>query len=117
MRRIHRTFSERFKYLAIFECISCKQIDHAVRHYLYHLGEKCRCPRCGNPRPVKLRERDKIDPMQTGFLNLLERMAGGKLYHCCFCRVQFYDRRSVAFRRGPDAVTVTSPQDTAKSGA
>jgi hypothetical protein len=43
-----------------------------------------------------LKERDRIDPMNSGLLNLLERMTGGKLFHCRFCRVQFYDRRSRA---------------------
>jgi hypothetical protein len=31
--------------------------------------------------------------MSGSFLNLLERMCGGELYHCRFCRLQFYDRR------------------------
>jgi hypothetical protein len=31
--------------------------------------------------------------MSGSFLNLLERMCGGGLYHCRFCRLQFYDRR------------------------
>jgi hypothetical protein len=34
--------------------------------------------------------------MYTGLLNLLERMAGGKLYHCRYCRIQFWDRRRLA---------------------
>jgi hypothetical protein len=36
--------------------------------------------------------------MEPGILNLLERIAGGVLYHCCFCRLQFYDRRELAPR-------------------
>ena len=66
--------------------------------YQFHLGPECRCPRCGTYRVTKLRERDKIDRMSDGFLNLLERMWGGRLYHCCFCRVQFFDRRPLASR-------------------
>ena len=31
--------------------------------------------------------------MEAGFLNLLEKLAGGNLYHCKFCRIQFWDRR------------------------
>jgi hypothetical protein len=31
--------------------------------------------------------------MQKGLLNLLQRLSGGKLYHCWFCRLQFYDTR------------------------
>jgi hypothetical protein len=31
--------------------------------------------------------------MRSGMLNLLNRLGGGKLYHCWFCRLQFYDVR------------------------
>jgi hypothetical protein len=31
--------------------------------------------------------------MHTGLLNSLEKLAGGKLFHCRFCRIQFWDRR------------------------
>ena len=33
--------------------------------------------------------------MIGGALNLMERMLGGSLYHCCYCRLQFYDRRKM----------------------
>lgn len=97
------------------------------RRYRYHLGGEARCPNCGTARLSKLKERDGIDPMQSGFLNLLERWAGGKLYHCCFCRIQFYDRRTLAPRTPSDAQpeeaaaaaaapgAVTTPPDTAIS--
>jgi hypothetical protein len=42
-------------------------------------------------------------------------MAGGRLYHCCFCRLQFYDRRPLADRSkhaiAPGPV-ITSGADT-----
>jgi hypothetical protein len=60
------------------------------------MGEHARCPKCGTYRVTKLRAPDKIDPMVVGPLNVLERLSGGKLYHCCFCRVQFFDRRKRA---------------------
>jgi hypothetical protein len=34
-----------------------------------------------------------IDHVQGGLWNLFERLSHGNLYHCRFCRVQFYDRR------------------------
>jgi transcription elongation factor Elf1 len=93
LHRIHRTFTERFSYLAIYECRDCKDISSIPRHYRYHLGQFPRCPRCGTLRIVKLKERDHIDRFETGLLNLLERICRGGLYHCKFCRLQFYDRR------------------------
>jgi hypothetical protein len=44
--------------------------------------------------------------MQRGLLNLLHKTIGGKLYHCWFCRLQFYDIRqrfNAPERRGDTA--------------
>jgi hypothetical protein len=71
-------------------------VQYFPRHYRFHLGPSARCPRCGTYRITKLKGPDKIDPMASGLLNWLERRAGGHLHHCCFCRVQFYDRRGLA---------------------
>ena len=94
MKRVHRTFWERFYYLAIYECRNCHHERGVPRRYRFHFGPVSRCPKCGTVRLKKLKDRDPIDPMHTGVLNMLERFAGGSLYHCCFCRVQFYDRRA-----------------------
>jgi len=93
LRRVHRTFWERFRYLAIYECKRCEREVLVLRHYTYHFGDACRCPKCGTLRVVKLKAPDRIDPMSGGLLNWFERLAGGNLYHCCYCRVQFFDRR------------------------
>ena len=98
LRRIHRTFVERLNYLAVYECIKCQEEILVPRHFRYHLGPEARCPKCGTLRVTKLKERDKIDGMHTGVLNLVERFLGGSLHHCRFCRLQFYDRRKTAAR-------------------
>lgn len=122
MRRVHRSFAERFRYMAIFKCRECAAVESAPRQYVFHLGPQCRCPRCGTLRVVRLRSRDHIDPMRHGLLNLLERMAGGRLYHCRYCRIQFFDRRPLApEQRTPAAQPygepATAPSDTASSDA
>jgi DNA-directed RNA polymerase subunit RPC12/RpoP len=98
LKRVHRTFFERFRYLAIYECRDCENEEFIPRAYTFHLGENVRCPKCGTYRVTKLRGPDKIDKMRSGPLNRLEKMAGGVLHHCCFCRIQFYDRRTMAPR-------------------
>lgn len=99
LKRVHRTFFERFSYLAIYECRDCENEEFIPRQYTFHFGENVRCPRCGTKRVTKLRAPDKIDKMATGFWNTFEKFAGGsQLYHCCFCRIQFYDRRKLAKR-------------------
>jgi hypothetical protein len=45
---------------------------------------------------VRLKQPDKIERKHRGFLNWLERLAGrGKLFHCRYCRLQFFDRRKL----------------------
>ena len=95
LKRVHRTFVERFSYLAIYECRGCKDVACIPRGYFYHLGQECRCPRCGTLRVTRLNKRDHIDPMESGLMNRVERWMGGKLYHCRYCRIQFYDRREM----------------------
>jgi hypothetical protein len=130
---VHRTFFERFSYLAIYECRECENEEFIPRQYTFHFGETVRCPKCGTFRVTKLRGPDKIDPMFPGLLNRVEKMMGGVLHHCCFCRIQFYDRRKLAPRTFLDAapdtqaeavepelvqpLPPTEPPDTANSDA
>ena len=93
MRRVHRTLWERFNYLAVFECRECDKEYYFPRTHMMHLGKFARCPKCGTFRISRLRDLDPIDPMRKGIYNLMEKMAGGQLFHCRFCRIQFYDRR------------------------
>ena len=122
MKRIHRTLWDRFSYMAVYQCRKCHAEESVPRHFRFHLGVDCRCPKCGTVRLRKLRERDHIDPMMTGMMNLMERLAGGTLYHCRYCRVQFYDRRimkpPVTGVPQPIATDeIITPPDTASSGA
>jgi len=94
LRRVHRSFIERFSYMAIFECPKCEREEYVPRRFRYHFGPACRCPVCGSFRVSKLRSPDRIDKFHGGFLNFLERVASrGQLFHCRWCRLQFYDRR------------------------
>ena len=96
VRRVHRTFFERFTYMAIYECRECDTEKFYPRRFTLHFGKYCRCPNCGTFRVNRLKAPDKIDKLHTGFLNFLERQFGGRLHHCRFCRIQFYDRRMLA---------------------
>jgi len=83
--------------MAIYECHKCEREEFVPRRFRYHLGPACRCPVCGTYRVVRLKEADKIDRFHGGFLNLMERFVGrGKLFHCRWCRMQFWDRRPLA---------------------
>ena len=85
--------------MAIYECRTCKREELVPRRFRYHLGPSCRCPLCGTYRVSRLKQPDKIDRKHGGFLNLLERFAGkGRLFHCRWCRLQFFDRRGLGDR-------------------
>jgi len=96
MRRVHRTVVERLSYLAIYECKVCHTEDSLPRRYHLHLGKSARCPKCGTYRITRLKEPDRIDRMHTGLLNMIEHMVSDQLYHCRYCRIQFWDRRRLA---------------------
>jgi DNA-directed RNA polymerase subunit RPC12/RpoP len=104
---------ERFSYMAIYQCRSCEREQHVPRPYRLHFGPHVRCPKCGTFRVTRLGEPDMVDRMQRGFLNLLERLFHGNLYHCRFCRVQFYDRRQLVSQTStptrPEAVAGNTP--------
>jgi DNA-directed RNA polymerase subunit RPC12/RpoP len=108
---------ERFRYLGIFECRKCGAEEFFPRVWAMHLGDAARCMRCGTYRITRLREPDRIDKMAKGLLNQLERLAGGRLYHCRYCRVQFWDRRPLRSEvpEKQAAVVVTSPPEAAGS--
>jgi hypothetical protein len=92
-------------------------VEHAPRRYRYHFGPSCRCPVCGSYRVAKLKHKDRIDKMQTGLLNLVERIASkGQLFHCRWCRLQFYDRRPVSVESSKPPET-TSEQAAAAGSA
>jgi hypothetical protein len=116
LRRVHRTLGERFSYMAIYACKECDSEEYVPRRYRYHFGPHTRCPQCGTYRVVKLKEPDRIDPPYGGFLNLLERLASGaKLFHCRYCRVQFYDRRPLATESVPTPPVTDQPARPANS--
>jgi len=44
----------------------------------------------------ELAEKDHIDRMLRSVVNAWNRMTGGRIYHCRYCRVQFHDKRTLA---------------------
>lgn len=110
LRRVHRTLAEKFWYTAMYECPQCRARRPEPRWYALYRGEYPRCPRCGTFRLTRLASRDKIDSMQKGPLNFLQFLRGAELYHCRYCRVQFYDARKPL---APEAREKAAAQTTA----
>jgi hypothetical protein len=104
--------------MAIYTCHTCEKEQFVPRRFRYHLGASCRCPICGTYRVSRLKQPDKIDRKHGGFLNMLERLAGkGRLFHCRWCRLQFFDRRTLADANVPipDAEVLRAAEKTAGS--
>ena len=93
-RRVHRTFAERLLYAAVYECRQCKTRRPEPRWYALYLGDFPRCPRCGTYRLSRLVTRDRIDPMYKSFFSFAQGVFGATLFHCRYCRLQFYDMRA-----------------------
>jgi DNA-directed RNA polymerase subunit RPC12/RpoP len=81
-------------YVAVYECRQCKTRKPEPRWYAMFLGDYPRCPRCGTYRLTRLASRDPIDGMRKGVFSFVQRLLGAGLYHCRYCRLQFYDLRS-----------------------
>jgi len=108
---VHRTFGEKFLYVAMYECRQCHKRKPEPRWYSLYLGDYPRCPRCGTYRLTRLATRDKIDKMLKGPVNFVQFLLRADLYHCRYCRVQFYDVRK------PVAPEVRSNTAAASAGA
>jgi DNA-directed RNA polymerase subunit RPC12/RpoP len=102
---------ERVSFLAIYACKDCQTEDNLPRAHQLHRGKAARCPLCGTYRITRLKEPDSIDKMHTGLLNLLEKMAGGRLHHCRYCRIQFWDRRRLQSEVAADPEPETEPEE------
>ncbi|HZT31134.1 MAG TPA: hypothetical protein VFA33_14695 [Bryobacteraceae bacterium] len=108
MQRVHRSFREKFLFLALYECGQCQSRRPEPRRTTFYLGEYPRCPRCGTYRLRQMPVRDQIDPMRRGLFNRLQGWLGGTLYHCRYCRVQFYDLRKTILPEAHKTVTAAS---------
>lgn len=112
MRRVHRTWREKLLYLAMYECRKCLTRRPEPRRTSFYLGEYPRCPRCGTFRLRPMAVRDHIDPMYGSLMSRVQRWLGARLFHCRYCRIQFYDLRRHLL---PEAQTNIKPTQIPQS--
>lgn len=91
--RRHRSGNERILYQACFKCRRCNADNRTYRIFFQFLQHYVDCPRCGTVDLSKLRSIDRIDRMTRNPFRHIIRLFGGTLYHCGYCRYQFYDLR------------------------
>lgn len=94
MTRSHRRGIERLIFAQAFRCSTC---NARTRRSYFNAGfdEFANCPRCGNSAPDRRSRRDKVDSMLHSPIRMIHWALGGTLYHCVFCRLQFYDVRGL----------------------
>jgi hypothetical protein len=93
LRRTRRKLFERFGYAKAYRCKDCdSRVRVAVALHTKNL-KFAACPRCHTYELTAPRRVDRIDKMVRGPRSFLQRLMGGTLYHCWFCRLQFYDLR------------------------
>jgi DNA-directed RNA polymerase subunit RPC12/RpoP len=93
LRRSKRRFIDRLRYLEAYRCQGCGARYHVTVASRLRLARYAKCPKCSYQDITAMRRVDKIDRMRGGIFNLIHRVFGGQLYHCWFCRLQFYDLR------------------------
>ncbi|MBK9169199.1 MAG: zinc ribbon domain-containing protein [Bryobacterales bacterium] len=96
LARIHRTFRDRLRFAAIYRCRDCGARQEQEHWYSAFFGPASRCPSCGTYRLQRLREVDRIDRVSRNPISFIQRILGGQLHRCGYCRLQFYDLRPIA---------------------
>jgi hypothetical protein len=104
MTRSHRRGLEKLIFAQAFRCPTCNRRER--RSYIdAGFDEFASCPRCGNAVPDKRSKRDKVDSMLHSPIRMIHWALGGKIYHCVFCRLQFYDVRLLRKDKEKEAET------------
>jgi hypothetical protein len=93
LERLHRTRWQKILFQSMFKCAKCGEPEPVPRKYTFLFGLHARCPSCGTGKLTRMAGRDRIDRMFHNPFSYLQRAFGGKLFHCSYCRLQFYDLR------------------------
>jgi len=110
VRRSHRRGIEKIVYSSIFKCPECKSRIKVSLLGPGLFGKHAQCPRCGDLEPIRRSNLDTVDSMSYLPFGLFHRLFCGKLYHCLFCRMQFYDSRPLFTERKRHSVEKVARQ-------
>ena len=115
--RRHRSFAERLRYAAVYECRACHCRDvETYAEHLPFLSRVARCPECGG---TDLRPLSALDPIERLYRNpfsYVQKFFGAPLLYCAPCRFQFYDLRPLK-KREPNPAASADPPPPRASGA
>ena len=58
---------------------------------MFYFSDRTNCPLCGTEKLKRLTKRDGIDRLYWNLFRIVCRVCDVHLYHCRYCRIQFYD--------------------------
>jgi hypothetical protein len=58
---------------------------------MFYFASETFCPFCGTHKLHRLAEPDRIDPLRWNLFSLARWIFRPHIYHCRYCRIQFYD--------------------------
>jgi hypothetical protein len=93
LNRRHRKWYQRFVYKQLLQCRKCGVDAQVPREFTLKPTALVQCPRCHTHKVSRRIAPDKIDPVIKSFSSVVQGLLGGRLYHCNYCRIQFYDLR------------------------
>jgi hypothetical protein len=77
--------------------------------------DKVRCPHCQTTRLRVLPKLDRIEKLYgNALMNRIRVRRGDTIYHCIYCRMQFYDPRKPVGRSAAMASGKTEPEPGTK---
>lgn len=112
MTRRHRKWYQRFVYTQVLQCRKCGYESPVPREFTLKPTAVVQCPQCHTRKVSRRIAPDKIDPVLKSFSSAVQGLLGGRLYHCNYCRIQFYDLRHTA-KEAPEGPSVTDPEKIA----
>lgn len=112
MTRRHRKWYQRFVYKQVLQCHKCGTEAPVPREFTLKPTAVVQCPRCHTRKVSRRIAPDKIDPVVKNLSSVVQGLLGGRLYHCNYCRIQFYDLRHTTKLSNQDP-PVTDPEKIA----
>lgn len=110
-KRRRRVGAEKLFFNACFICGACGAEVRKYRSLFQFLQPYVDCPLCGTVDLGKPRSRDRIDRLTRNPFRHILHWLGAPLYHCHFCRYQFYDYRPRHAKPARPTLTVAVPKD------
>ena len=100
--KVHRTALEKLFFSDSYRCQQCKRRTHRffgawlVSTYWFISSRYSVCVKCGTQNVEKVEKRDPLQDISKHPLSLIQMLFFAPRKSCSYCRLQYYDLRSLA---------------------